>query len=731
MSLRLNEALHYASLGWQVLPLHNPVVDGGCSCARACQSVGKHPRTAHGVYDATTDEDQIRDWWRRDPEANVGVATGTTSGLLVLDVDPRNGGNESLLEQTDQYGAIPATLMSSTGGGGMHWWFKCPDGVPRSTTPRPGLDVKGDGGYVVAPPSLHASGKPYTWQVGPGDAELALPPDWLLSLRADPSRHETTDEASVPKDSFCEGERNQRLTQIAGLMRRQGLRAGAIQEQLLDFNRRLCVPPLRDEEVSRVALAVERYPTRPDEMAAEAKLEWLNRRHAVVKEQGKTTVMTQEHVPTLRRRVLTRSSFQDFRNFYLNDPVIVGYKKDGDPKLKSLGSYWLTHPDRRQYEGVTFAPGQTTTGYYNLWTDFNVKPREGDWSLMKDHLRNVICSGDDTVYQWLYGWMAACVQRPGQAAEVAIVLRGDQGVGKGILGREFGKLFGQHFIHIANPRHLMGNFNAHLQDAVVVFADEAFVVGDKQLEGVLKMLITEEMIPIERKGRDVIFARNVIHLIMASNSDWVVPAGLDERRFLVLDVNNDHKQDGKYFGALINQMESGGREAMLYDLRRSDLSTFKPREVPQTEALREQKILSMQPSEKWWFQKLDDGCLLPRHDSWQTVVERQALCQDFADVLGRGVSAKAVATTLGIFLKKVLPGAYPRSFQRAGEELPGLPRRRRHWGFPSLEECRAYFDELTRTKHVWPDPQSDVDADESTRAQPCTASAVSVEEGNE
>src|SRR5690349_20015718 len=157
----LEAALAYARRGWPVFPLHS-AREGHCSCGRAvCPSIGKHPRTAHGLKDATIDEAQIRNWWAVSPNANVGIVTGAQSGLVVLDIDPRNGGEESLADLERQHGVLPQTIESLTGGGGQHFFFQHPGGSIKSKPIAEGVDVKADGGYVVAPPSSHRSGEPY------------------------------------------------------------------------------------------------------------------------------------------------------------------------------------------------------------------------------------------------------------------------------------------------------------------------------------------------------------------------------------------------------------------------------------------------------------------------------------------------------------------------------------------------------------------------------------------
>ncbi len=196
-------ALYYAQrLGWPVFPLHSMRRDGDgalvCTCGRPdCGSPAKHPRVAHGVKDATTDADQIEAWWTEWPDAGIAIATGAMSAV-VIDIDPSRGGEEAFAELVRAAGGeLPETVVSNTGGGGRHLLFAPPTDGPRVTNSAnriaTGIDVRADGGYIVAPPSLHASGRTYAWEtrpVRPGDeasaggqagtAALAPMPAWLL-----------------------------------------------------------------------------------------------------------------------------------------------------------------------------------------------------------------------------------------------------------------------------------------------------------------------------------------------------------------------------------------------------------------------------------------------------------------------------------------------------------------------------------------------------------------------
>ena len=182
---------------WLVFPCHF-IRDGKCSCGKAdCGSRGKHPLTANGLLDATADEMQQAKWWKVNPQANLAIATGEESGIVVIDIDPDKGGWDSLLEIEEKYGRPPETLEVVTGGGGRHLYYQYPEGVKIHSRNgwRPGIDVKADGGYVVAPPSNHVEGF-YRWADGrkPGEVEIAELPPWLLELL--PQKREPQPEAA-------------------------------------------------------------------------------------------------------------------------------------------------------------------------------------------------------------------------------------------------------------------------------------------------------------------------------------------------------------------------------------------------------------------------------------------------------------------------------------------------------------------------------------------------------
>jgi hypothetical protein len=181
-------ALEYAGRGWAVFPCHAPGAGGLCSCRHPdCPSPGKHPRVPTGLHAATTDQATIAAWWRRWPAANVAIRTGAASGLVVIDIDPPHGGDVSLAGLTARHPDDVPAVSVRTGSGGSHIYVAHPGGLIRNTAGRlgDGIDVRGDGGYVIAPPSWHPSGGTYAW-VGSGPT-IGTAPDWLVAALQPPA----------------------------------------------------------------------------------------------------------------------------------------------------------------------------------------------------------------------------------------------------------------------------------------------------------------------------------------------------------------------------------------------------------------------------------------------------------------------------------------------------------------------------------------------------------------
>jgi putative DNA primase/helicase len=266
-----------ATIGLPVFPLHTVDAIGRCSCGADCgRDAGKHPRTRNGLLDATCDADRIQSWWEASPAANVALVTGKEAGIWVLDVDGEKGGLESIDELISVHGELPLTWCVETGGDGLHLWFAWDGVVVRNSVGviGPGLDVRGEGGYVIVPPSRHRSGLPYRWADGwhPTRVNLAPAPQWLVDLACQAStpkmippvhssigggvgRNHSDPLPAVIK----EGQRNATLASLAGAMRHKGFSEAAIYAALRVENAARCDPPLPESEIAAIARSIGRY----------------------------------------------------------------------------------------------------------------------------------------------------------------------------------------------------------------------------------------------------------------------------------------------------------------------------------------------------------------------------------------------------------------------------------------------------------------------------------------
>lgn len=382
-------------------------------------------------------------------------------------------------------------------------------------------------------------------------------------------------------------------------------------------------------------------------------------------------------------------------------PMVPMRLKDS-VKYVQRGSFWLAQPDRAACDGIDFVPGGPSMievpflgGTHlraNTWRGFAVEPREGDCSLYLAHVRDNIAAGDEAVNEYILNWMADVVQFPARR-RTAISLRGDPGDGKTTFTDEYGKLHGRHFVAITHPEHLIGRFNALEAQAVFISADEAAFAGDARAMQNFKTKITGETKVLEFKGVDPIIIRNVASFVFSTNAPQPLHIELRDRRYLSLLVPpnerwrdvEDPREKAKlrraYFGALLDQMANGGREALLRMLLARDVSGFNPEAMPHTAEADVQKLLSADPLDAIVIGLATDG-VLPRASGPEN---RYTPSRDhhtgiglFTDIRKRGGRAVTFKNEndIGALLK------------RWGFERKNL-REFRGWTAPVLKDLRA------------------------------------------
>jgi hypothetical protein len=418
----------------------------------------------------------------------------------------------------------------------------------------------------------------------------------------------------------------------------------------------------------------------------------INQRHCIVSLEGQTVILEE----TINKEGHIEVMFLKLNDFNLR--MRNRYVIDRNGKLSQASQAWLGHSQRREYTRMVFEPRGAAVDEYNLYQGLGVTPKAGDCLMLRNHILENICSGDAKIFAYLEAWVADILLNPSHLPGVAVVLRGAEGVGKGIFGQTLLKLFAPHSVHIIQAMQVMGRFNGILKGVFFAFLDESFWAGDKQFDGVLKGLISEAEIVIEHKGKEPIRLSNYARFLMASNSDWVVPAGNGARRFLVLDVSDKRKSDFVYFKALTDHIKNGGLEAWAYHLVNLDCSGIELREVPKTKALFEQKLESLNSMQRYIYEILMDGnnCHADSDGDWKPEISKANLYQSYLDkAMAIGDKRRSDTMKFSSTVKKILGISEDRT------TIQG--KRERVWCFPSLDICRQRFDKYMDATIDWPE----------------------------
>jgi Bifunctional DNA primase/polymerase, N-terminal len=675
----LNYALDHARCGLPVFPCR---LDKTPYPRADTDANGKKIEKTGGLYKATTDETTIRDWWARWPNAMIGLRMGKSSGLFAIDPDApkESGGVDGRIELAKLEGLHGRldTLTTNTPSGGNHKFFNWRDDRPVTNGEGDlkglGINVRGEGGYVIVPPSVRADGRAYEYERSV--QLIADAPEWLFDSISpktpaiggldSPPLAPADDQCSITERAlanvvqlkpatrnertYCEramvlefdalaalseGERNNalnitamKLGQLIGPGRlsetevRTRLFAAAMANGLVDDGKQAVLDTI-DSGLAKGMQQPRVIPDRDDRGSNESDVERLNKIHAVLPIGGKTRVVTfgeMAEFPGRETIVMTQtiSDFTALQNKYRHNML----DKKGEPVSVPLGTHWINSTHRRQFDGgMAFMPQQDAPvvgNRLNLFNGFGVKPNKPDGKsgaagcrLFLDFMLDVICSGDEKTFDYLRKREATIVQKRIRS-EIALGLRTEEeGCGKGFYEKTMGHLLGHHAMQVSNPKHIVGAFNPHLETLLRLTADEALFVGSHEHRNALFGLITEPKLTIEPKGCSLYTADSFLNLSITSNAAHFLPVSGTARRFLIPTVSTAHMQDFVYFTAIQSQLEDGGYEALLYHfLHEVDLTGFNVRLVPDTAALREQRDQSLAPLDAWWSELLETGTLM-------------------------------------------------------------------------------------------------------------------------
>jgi hypothetical protein len=637
-------AQEYAKAGFYVLPLEGkklPPAKFGVSYSHASKKMATMEKWFHPTEGKFAGH-------------NIGIATGKHDGVFVMDIDRKgkNDGYVALKELTDQFGPVPDCPIQETVNDGLHYLFQWQDNCISSVNKiAKGIDTRGGhdnrcSGHIVVFPSK-VGDKQYKWiQSG---SPPPVPP-WIMEKMGVAWRakkplgtgrgNEDVDDEDVER--VVPIEQLQRMLaeiDIEEISYDDWLRIGqAINTQypgddgfaLWDswsqsgsrYKPNECsirwqaFDPSGPVRVGSIYFHAKNHGWEPKKTDVKSNkfdelVEKMNQMYSVCVVGGKVKIVRERKDivdPALGSYDLI--GIEDMKLLHSNDVVFVEDSR-GNAKPVSVAKIWLAHEGRRTFEnGMGLFPEGDRPGYYNTWKGWAVEPRPGECGLFLEHIRKVICNGNKSHYTWLLDWIADAIQDPANPKGTAVVMRGNEGTGKGTLANTIGLLFGTHYRHLIDDSHLLGNFNAHMMDAMFVFADEITWGGNTKSSGKLKGMVTEKYLIGERKGVDAVTYRSMVRIMIASNSDWVIPAGTNSRRWFIIDVPPEKASDKEYFDRINDELEHGGREAFLHLMMERKI-TSNLRVAIETDSLQEQRMRSLAADSlfQWWMACIDSALI--------------------------------------------------------------------------------------------------------------------------
>jgi len=351
---------------------------------------------------------------------------------------------------------------------------------------------------------------------------------------------------------------------------------------------------------------------------------------------------------------------------------------------------FFTHPDTICYEGLEFNPAGTTAGFLNLWVGPTITPMPGSWRSIQLFLLEVICDDNPEHYDYLVAYIAHALQKPEEKPGVSIILIGGQGIGKGTLGRIFRSIWRATYLHLYKTTNVTGTFNADLERAFIVFLDEALFAGDRVSSDALKSLVTEDVIHINEKHQPSRQIRSYHRFVIATNSEHVKHTDRDDRRDFVLRVSETRKGDFPYWHDLNHEIEGEGLAAMVHDLLAMDLSVFNVRTKPNTGELIEQKLLSLEPIARWWYESLHGRDA----DTWHTFMKTSSIIEDVVDLAGKRLFRRPSSSEALKAVIRMCPSARKHQQQEYYRRARGLL-------LPELEVARAEFEAYIGGEVPW------------------------------
>jgi hypothetical protein len=670
--------------------------------------------------------------WVNGETYNIGMVADDK--FLFVDVDMKHGvdGEASWAK----LGIAESQLQVRTPTGGRHIIYSLPEGenvANSASTVADGVDIRGNGGYVVAIGS-EIGGVMYK-PINMG-AEIMEAPEELIALCKKKKQNNTKRDTQVitlelnrPEYLVAATEYlqtapvsiegaggDENAFMVAAQVRDMGVGETSCIDLMAEHWNFRCSPPWSPNELAtKVRNAYAYAQGKPGSGTPEVQfadepdsapivklqlscVERMNQNHALVAI-GTSHVIIEEYTNKEGRPMVFPRSESTFHRM-----TVADIYTDQNGKLRQVSKDWITSPDRRTYLGFTFDPRHVgpVDEKYNHWRGNTYKPTIGvslnDAKALCDlflrHLRDIICGGDVELYRWMINHFAQLVQFPWKKPETAIVIIGKKGAGKSLVFDVIGHLFKDNYIVTAEKRMLLGNFNSHMETVLVFQFEEAFWAGDKAAEGKLKHMITGKCHMVEHKGYEPYMVDNYARIYITSNSDWAVPATVDERRFAVMECSPDRIGDKPYFKDIFDQLERNGGEgyrALMTVLSEIEVDQVAVNVPPKTAALADQKLETLEGPAKWLYSSLAEGCIAGVSSEVDYGWLNEVPCNEAYEAYhlydkSQGNRYPRSDRSFGRALQAMLGDAVKRTKKRVGHDF------RYVYKFKSLDECRENFN---------------------------------------
>jgi hypothetical protein len=375
--------------------------------------------------------------------------------------------------------------------------------------------------------------------------------------------------------------------------------------------------------------------------------------------------------------------------------------------MQVIQDFW-NNPNTTLYKNVAFSPMPQFPNTLNLWIGPTIIPCQGSWLTLKQFIDSVLCSDDKASSEYLLNYLAHMLQKPEEKSRIMIVFLGGEGTGKGTFEVILRKIFSATTLLISDVESVIGGFNAQLERAYAVFMDEALFHGNKRATERLKSYVTSDFIQIEEKQMPKRSIESFHRFFAASNSEHFAHIDPDNRRMFYLKVSERFKGNSLYWDKIYHAINNGEVAAMVYDLLTRDLSNFVIQNRPQSQELLSQKIASLPPLEKFWFDCLWRGETsepFTYSNTLDTEPWELGYFWSTKHILGSfNISMRSsqrygstITKNLSDTLSKVCPSA---------KRIRKMENRNRGWGYelPAIDIARKEFERyLGGTPLFWPD----------------------------